>query len=256
MVEIYQKKYNEKRGKLSVGKPLLSIDQRASSIVVPGRKGRKITVAFEDTLKALPNESFAQLVQDGIDSIDKIIEKCSNDVSVHETSENAATAPSINNSFPIDYDFSKVSANVEPSVSDSISVFWPFNDHLFPGTIHSEEEYGRLNLHYDDSDRVTLYVSNEVWKFNEPISANYSSTKTELKVTSTDKSVQSSMLEHFFNKQLLRHHAQGFGQYMLVNAYKTEEETFLKTFRPVPHSEVPTSSHTLYKVKTSDDGSL
>lgn len=69
------------------------------------------------------------------------------------------------------------------------------------------------------------------------------------------------MLEYFGNKPFLRHHAQGFDQFPLVNAYKAEEETFLKTARPVPKDKIPPSSniissHTLYKVKMNDDGSL
>lgn len=117
-------------------------------------------------------------------------------------------------------------------------MFWPLDDQFYPGTVHSEEEDGRLNIHYDDGGIENLDMSKEVWKFNDTISASSASTQTELQVTSTENSVLASMLEHFGNKPFLRHHAQGFDQYLLVNAYKTEEDTFLKTVRPVPHTEV------------------
>ena len=69
------------------------------------------------------------------------------------------------------------------------------------------------------------------------------------------------MLDHFGNKPFLKHHAQGFDQYPLANAYNEGEETFLKTVSPVTHDEVlPNSNiinrHTLYKVKTNENGSL
>lgn len=49
IVEIYQKHKNEKRGKWSEAKPILSVDKPARVIKVPGKNDREITVAFEDT---------------------------------------------------------------------------------------------------------------------------------------------------------------------------------------------------------------
>ena len=67
--------------------------------------------------------------------------------------------------------------------------------------------------------------------------------------------------EHFGHKRFLRHQAPGFEQFTLVNAYKVEEETFLKAVRPVTHEHIPAGSnvicsHVLYKVKQNDNGSL
>lgn len=73
--------------------------------------------------------------------------------------------------------------------------------------------------------------------------------------------VLSVMEDKFENKTFLRHQAQGFEQLPLVNSYKTEEESFLKTVKIVPKKSVPhganvISSHTINKVKKNDDGSL
>lgn len=47
------------------------------------------------------------------------------------------------------------------------------------------------------------------------------------------------MEDHFVNRTFLRHQAQGFEQFPLVNSRKTEEETFLKTVNIVPKHSVP-----------------
>lgn len=56
-------------------------------------------------------------------------------------------------------------------------------------------------------------------------------------------------------------HAQSFDQFALVNAYRVEEDAFIKTVRRVYRKSVPVDSntifsHVLYKVKAQDDMSL
>lgn len=69
------------------------------------------------------------------------------------------------------------------------------------------------------------------------------------------------MAKHFGNKSFMKHQAQGFDQFPIVNAFQREQDKFLKTVRPVLKNKVPAGSniigsHTLYKVKTNNDGSL
>eukprot|EP00737_Agarophyton_chilense_P004521 gb/GEZJ01005755.1/.p1 GENE.gb/GEZJ01005755.1/~~gb/GEZJ01005755.1/.p1 ORF type:complete len:279 (-),score=33.01 gb/GEZJ01005755.1/:824-1660(-) len=71
-VEVNQKKDYEKRGKWTDPKPILLVNRAARSVTVPGRKGREIIAAFEDTWPALSKESFAQLVQEGMGSVDEL----------------------------------------------------------------------------------------------------------------------------------------------------------------------------------------
>ena len=134
-----------------------------------------------------------------------------------------------------DADLSVDSSVVVPGVGDRISVFWPLENQSFDSTVHSEAEEGRLNIHYDDGDEECLDISQEKWKFANALAASSSALPEQLCVTSKGGDVLSSVVDHFGNKPFLKHHAQGFDQYPLFNAYKLEEETFLKTVRPVPN---------------------
>lgn len=66
------------------------------------------------------------------------------------------------------------------------------------------------------------------------------------------------MSKHFGNNSFMKFHAQGLEQYPLHNAYKKEEESFLKTVRRLHLSQVPcnrniVSSRVLYTLKTDDE---
>lgn len=83
----------------------------------------------------------------------------------------------------------------------------------------------------------------------------------QTQVSSTEYIFIASMADYFGNKSFLKHQAQGFEQFPLINSYKQEEETFLKSAEIIPSHKIPAganiiSSHTLYKVKQEDDGSL
>ena len=276
MIEVYQKRGYEKRGKWSDPKPILSVNQLARSVNVPRRNGREITVSFEDTRTALPQQSFAQLGQDGIDSLDDLTNNNPEMMStaieeIVNTNPNESETPGLITDdsqsrsseikAPIDDDFSTENLKAELSVGDRVSILWPLDEQFYPGTVESEAQDGRLQIHYDNGDTEQLDMKKEVWRFNNALPANSSILSPALQVVSNDGTVISSMREHFGNKPFQRHQAQGFDQYPLVNAYKAEDETFLKTVRPVTHDNVPKgsnviSSHTLYKVKQNDDGSL
>lgn len=95
----------------------------------------------------------------------------------------------------------------------------------------------------------------------EASSANAELFSSETGMYSTEHAVLSKKQDHFGNKTFLRHDAQGFDQFPLVTAFKTEEETFLRTVKQVAKKDVPAganiiSSHTIYKVKQYDDSSL
>ena len=275
LVEVYQKRDHEKRGKWSAPKPITSVNHKARSVTVPGKNGRTINVAFEDTRTAVRQDGFAQMVQDGMDLMTDIIHDqfvsfptpaegavgaSESSKEEHDPAVSHATSPDSENS-AVDADFSAESSTVVPGIRDRISVFWPLQNQSFIGTVHSEAEDGRLNVHYDDGDVECLNISNERWQFANALAASSSTFPESLKLTSKENEVLFSMVDYFGNKPFLKHHAQGFDQYPLANAYKLEEESFLKTVRPVPHDKIPAGSniirsHTLYKVKQNEDGSL
>ena len=243
-------------------------------MTVPRKKGRTINVAFEDTRAAVRQDCLAQMVQDSMDSLTEIIHEQSTSNSAASYGEaddlnhspktldpgnNTSAGPSETDA--ADVDFSINFSNVVPNVGDRVSVFWPLEDRFFIGTVHSEADDGRLNIHYDDRDKECLDMTTEKWNFTNAVSASSSVLSLGLHLTSTESEVLSSMVEKFGNKPFLKHHAQDFDQYPLINACKEEEGTFLKTVRPVPHNKIPPgsniiSSHTLYKLKQNDDGSL
>ena len=116
-------------------------------------------------------------------------------------------------------------------------------------------------MHYDDGEKEFLDMSTEPWKLTTTVSANSCTTSSSISLVRTERDNLTSMLQNFGNKPFLKHEAQGFDQLLLSNSYKTEEESFMKTFRHVPIQYVPQygniiSSHTLYKVKRNEDGSL
>ena len=158
LVEIYQKKEHEKRGKWSAPKPVISVNTNAHSVTVPGRNGRNITVAFEDIRSAVRQDSFTQMVKDSSDVMTEIIQ---DQIVADSPSENTADASeSSEKELGTDgTDLSIESSVVVPGVGDRIFVFWPLEDQSFNGTVHSEAEDVRLNIHYDDEDEECLDIS-------------------------------------------------------------------------------------------------
>ena len=262
LVEVHTKKQHEKRGKWSVPKPILSVDADARTITVPGRAGKTLSIAIEDIRLASAHDSLEQMVQDGIDCIDDLLRERITQGPVGSQESSASDGTNTTAVTPdIDSDFSTEGHNVEASVGDSVAVYWPEDDQYYTGTVHSAEPDGRLNVHYDDGEKECLDMSAETWKLTTTVSANSGTTSSRTSLLSTEKDVLTSMLQNFGNKPFLKHEAQGFDQFPLFNSYRTEEESFMKTVRPVPIQDVPQygniiSSHTLYKVKRSDDGSL
>lgn len=248
-------------GKWSIPKPVIAVDTKARCVSVSGRNGRENTIAFEDLRSALPNNSLAQLVQDRLDSLNTEIldrykmESAPDNINVTPDELNPVRPSST------DADFGIESSIVEPSIGENVSVYWSLDKVFYPGTFHSEEDDGHLNIHYDDGGKECLDMTKEVWKYTESLSASSSTLTPELELKCAESDVLSSMVDYFGNKPFFRHQVQGFDQYVLFNSYQTEEETFLNTVRPFPHNKVLSdaniiSSHTLYKVKMNDDGSL
>lgn len=119
-----------------------------------------------------------------------------------------------------------------------------------------------MTIHYDNGDiEANVDMTAAQWNYSDTIAANSSTVSADLAVSSTEQKVLSAMNEHFGNKPFMKHQARGFEQYPLVNSYAIEEKTFLKTARSLYHRYVPDGanviiSHTLYKVKHNNDGTL
>ena len=136
LVEVYQKRDHEKRGKWSAPKSVTSVNHEARSVTVPCKNGRTINAAFEDTRTAVRQDSFAQMVQNSMDSMTKIIHEQSAGTvaasdSIADRHNRFPKTLEIGNNTPAsssetdaaDADLSINSSNVVPNVGDRVSVF-------------------------------------------------------------------------------------------------------------------------------------
>lgn len=119
--------------------------------------------------------------------------------------------------------------------------------------VYEKAKDGTAAVFYDNGDIVAAVDVTSIQKIpshSEALLAVASSKlSAQLQITSTGDAVLLSMLEHFNRKSFMRHQAQDFEQYRLVNAYAREEETFLRAARPVHYRDLANranvmSSHT------------
>lgn len=119
---------------------------------------------------------------------------------------------------------------------------------------------------YDDGENEKLSMANETWKFESTevdentLTASTGASST-LTVTNTEPNELGRMFEFFGNKPFMKFQAQGFEQFVLSKAYKSEEDVLLKTVEVIPREKVPKNanvirSHSLYMIKVNDDGSM
>lgn len=133
------------------------------------------------------------------------------------------------------------------------------------GHLHRD---GCVTVDFDDGDKERLNFSNEVWHHvsieSNPSILNAQNGQTSDGILKTvqdaDRDELKRLFEFFGNKPFCKHHVQGFEQFVLNNSYDFEEAAFLKAVKVVPRNAVPPganfiSSHTLYRIKTNDDGS-
>lgn len=285
LVQVFIKQGKEKRGKWTGDKPVLSYNEDSRAVTVPGANGRKIVAAVEDVRAAIKKDSFAFAVQESIDELDNSIDMELNNVlqndesfnqeknsksdknkyedesSKHDKNSNNDKNPNEDtNSGDEEPGFS----NSGPTIGDIVQVYWPLDNKYYSGKVDSyNSSTGEHHVLYDDGEKEDLNFKNEVWKpsnSNDPLSANEVLLTPGTELSSVEKETVESYYDVFGSKEFLLHHAQGLPSHVTVNAYKKEEENFLKTVKKVYISNVPKdaniiSSHVLYKVKILDDGS-
>ena len=284
MVDVFLRTGMSKQGKWSTPKIVLQVDHAARSVVVPSKFGRRSTVAFEDIRLSLAEESLANDVQHAIDDLEKSIEEAvdenfsltddanldtsgNGDSSCSESSPSqSSTISPIDNAPDANFCDSNASIIVQEPLEvrkgDHISVYWSDDDQFYPGTIQTCHRNGEFTVLYDDGDRERLNLSEEQWKFTSTADASTACVSSHaMSANDIGQEELLRMKKYFGNKPFLKHQAQGFEQFSLVNSYRDEEATFLKTVSVVPRSEVPSdanviNSHVLYKLKDNDDGSL
>lgn len=74
LVEVYQKRGKQKRGKWSSPRQVIAIDMDAGMLSVPGSAGHKVTVAFEEARAAHVQSDITSMIQEPIDKLDEEID--------------------------------------------------------------------------------------------------------------------------------------------------------------------------------------
>lgn len=149
-------------------------------------------------------------------------------------------------------------SSVLPVVGDAIQVFWQLKDQSFNSKVAKILDDSRPVIHYDDDDVETLQLSNETWRFTSTASA--STARSAVKLEGGQQLVLLKMLKAFRNKPIMLHHVQGLSQQHLYNAYRVEQDAFLRPARPfsrqfVGKDENVIGCSVIYCLKLEDDGS-
>ena len=159
-----------------------------------------------------------------------------------------------------DQTFDSDPAPIAPVIGDNIQVFWPLDSTYYPGTITDISDTGYHTVAYDDGDSEALLINEENWRFSRTTLSS-ATTHSLPRLPSSEQQTLQLLLDTFGNKPFMRHHAQGFDQACMDNAYAVEEDGFKKTVKLIPRDQVPANSnvinsHVIYKVKINDDQTL
>lgn len=282
-VQIYVKNQPHKRGRWLSHRPVLSIDLDAETVTVPGSHGHTIKAAFEDTRIVNIDDDLVKSIIESIDEIDDRIESSiistENDTNGqlhYNISSSGESAKNVNRNFIQDSivkrtesrDFANTNHadtdySPQPNTGDSIEVYWPEDEQYYRGTVHEITPDNEHVIHYDDGDIETLNMESESWRptsTDDPV-LNGSSVQALEQLKSSEQETLRAMHKYFGNKPFLKYESQGFCQAPVINSYKKEEESFLKTVKQVCKNTVPTdaniiNSHTLYKIKMDENSRL
>lgn len=82
MVQVYAPTGINKRRKWSDQRIVISIDKNARTVQNPTKNGKQATVAIEDIMPALSEDSFPNLIQSAIDTVDDYIDYLSNSAKI------------------------------------------------------------------------------------------------------------------------------------------------------------------------------
>lgn len=147
-----------------------------------------------------------------------------------------------------------------PTIGYHIDVHWPIDDNFYSVTVTNVDDQGSHEFQYNDGHQETPQMDEETWRFSNTVKSNSSSMTTQ-NLGSSKQECLRSLFDKFGKKSFKLHRTQGFEQFPLYNAYRSEQESFLKKFRMIPSEQLPINvniinSHVIYKVKINDDQTL
>lgn len=121
-------------------------------------------------------------------------------------------------------------------------MFWPMENQYHNGTVEQLGHTYLVQSSYDDGDKGVVTLAQDDCKYED--NAMEGSKARSLQTFASYKPmVLSKLLDEFGNKLFMLNKAKGFEHYLLVHAYKTDEEQFRWTVKRVPrHSVHPNSN--------------
>lgn len=258
LVDVFVKKTHEKRGRWLSLRTVLSVDNSSSIVSVPGLSGHSLSIALEDVRHSIVDDEFAEHVRQSNDQLQSAIDEAIDFPMSNSDELDQGCLPNLNETtFSPDFD---QSADImsSPVLGDRLEVFWPLDDSYYPGTVTEITDDGCHVVDYDDGNSEKLNLSVENWRSSSILSASYSGFPS---LQSDSFEVLQAMLETIGQKPIMLHHAQGFPQYVVLNAFQAEEKEFKKYVKCIPVSDVPPdaniiSSYTVYKIKVENYESL
>lgn len=111
----------------------------------------------------------------------------------------------------------------------------------YPVTIDTFDANGRLSINYDNGDIDLVYMANKRWRFSASTANSLSAVIPEVSIT--QPTVIGKSLDYYRNKPIIRHQAQRFSSYPLLNAYKTEKKALKESVKIVAKCDVPLDAY-------------
>lgn len=114
---------------------VLSIDDHSGMVKIPGNSGRPISAAVEDLRLAITKDEFSKHPIETNYQLPAIVDDLADNLSSDgDPSSDLHTIVEPNDSNNFNHDGEPLS---QPAIGDRAEVFWPDDDHCYPGVINS-----------------------------------------------------------------------------------------------------------------------
>lgn len=163
--------------------------------------------AIEDVRTALPENSIAGNILEGVDVITNSIEDCIDDLYEELASSSDCTphGHAITQAF---YDSCLENNDDEdrltplPSVGDDVEVYWPEDEAYYPGTVAAiNEDDSKYHIGHDDGDNEVLDMCNEMWTYSLGNAVNANNARLgEQEISSSEQQVLTNYTNLFGQK--------------------------------------------------------
>lgn len=171
----------------------------------------KLHLKMYNRRPAIHEESFDQLLRQACDEFDAEVEALLDDTSSIYTDSDDAAGASLN-----DHNGATYTADepVVTTVGDATEVFWTDDNQFYSGTMFAVKRK-MYAVGYDDADQETLNMANKTWRFASAIIIT--DLAAYISVVREEPQVLDQILVAFGNKPFMRHAAQEYFSFVLIN---------------------------------------